>query len=150
MKFTEPQIETLVIAFIYMEQLNLNTRVTVDRFSVHRLLLTALLIAQKMYQDTFYNNGYFARIGGGMLSNESRFFTIISILVTRKELNKLEEEMLFLLDFKMLISPDVYKSYVEQLANLFKISPEPMLYPPCMYQFYWIHISRVWLTYLLW
>lgn len=48
-----------------------------------------------------YNNAFYARVGG----------------VTNAELNRLEMELLFLLDFEMTVSSRVFESYCQQLEK---------------------------------
>jgi hypothetical protein len=55
---------------------------------MHRVLLTATLIAIKYSEDTFYSNEYYAKVGG----------------IQTNELNKMELEFLEKLDFKVYVS----------------------------------------------
>lgn len=48
-----------------------------------------------------YNNAFYARVGG----------------VSNAELNKLEIELLFLLDFGVCVSPRVFESYCQHLEK---------------------------------
>lgn len=48
-----------------------------------------------------YNNAFYARVGG----------------VTNAELNRLEMELLFLLDFEMTVTSRVFESYCQQLEK---------------------------------
>nr|CAD1823231.1 unnamed protein product [Ananas comosus var. bracteatus] len=86
--------------------------------TVHRLLLTSLLLASKLLDDAHHNNAFFARVGG----------------VSNAELNRLELELLFLLNFELTVTPRVYESYYfhlqkEMLAsgtNKHKITRSPI------------------------
>jgi hypothetical protein len=42
-------------------------KVPIDGLTVHRLLLTALLVAAKFFDDDVYNNAEWAKVGGGAL-----------------------------------------------------------------------------------
>ena len=55
--------------------------------NVHRLLLTGVLLSAKFLDDHYYNNAFYAKVGG----------------VTTAELNRLEVEMLGLLAFRLLV-----------------------------------------------
>lgn len=55
--------------------------------NVHRLVLTGVLLSAKFLDDHYYNNAYYARVGG----------------VSTAELNRLEVEMLRLLGFRLLV-----------------------------------------------
>ncbi|KAF8072661.1 CYCU4-1 [Scenedesmus sp. PABB004] len=60
------------------------------RLNVHRLLLTGVLISAKFLDDRYYNNAFYAKVGG----------------VSTAELNRLELEMLQLLDFQLSVTPE--------------------------------------------
>jgi hypothetical protein len=53
-----------------------------------------------------YNNAVYARVGG----------------VSNAELNKLELELLFLLDFKVMVSPRVFESYCLHLEKVMLVN----------------------------
>lgn len=60
------------------------------RLNVHRLLLTGVLISAKFLDDRYFNNAFYAKVGG----------------VSTAELNRLELEMLQLLDFQLSVTPE--------------------------------------------
>eukprot|EP00775_Hariotina_reticulata_P010536 gene10536-10696_t len=60
------------------------------RLNVHRLLLTGVLISAKFLDDRYFNNAFYAKVGG----------------VSTAELNRLELEMLQLLEFKLSVTPE--------------------------------------------
>ena len=57
------------------------------------------MIAAKFNDDSFYNNAYYANIGG----------------VPTTELNTLEVELLFSIDFNILVNNDVFDRYLGEL-----------------------------------
>ncbi|CAN6247362.1 unnamed protein product [Urochloa humidicola] len=73
--------------------------VGVDSYSVHRLLITAVMVAAKFMDDKHYNNAYFARVGG----------------VEVAEMNGLELELLFALRFRLNVTPDTFARYYAAL-----------------------------------
>ncbi|CAO2044382.1 unnamed protein product [Urochloa humidicola] len=73
--------------------------VGVDSYSVHRLLITAVMVAAKFMDDKHYNNAYFARVGG----------------VEVAEMNGLELELLFALRFRLNVTPDTFARYCAAL-----------------------------------
>ncbi|CAN6226941.1 unnamed protein product [Urochloa humidicola] len=73
--------------------------VGVDSYSVHRLLITAVMVATKFMDDKHYNNAYFARVGG----------------VEVAEMNGLELELLFALRFRLNVTPDTFARYCAAL-----------------------------------
>jgi hypothetical protein len=78
-----------VMAYAYLERLaKKDKKLRPCHRSVHRLLITGVMIAAKLTDDNYYNNAFYARIGG----------------VSLAELNALELKMLGLLDFRLSVS----------------------------------------------
>jgi len=69
--------------------------------TVHRVLITAVMLAAKFFDDAYYNNAYYAKVGGIAVS----------------ELNLLEVEFLFRIHFQLHCPSDLYKQYHEQLVH---------------------------------
>lgn len=69
------------------------------RHNVHRLLMTAIMVAAKFLDDAFYNNAYYARVGG----------------ISTEEINRLELRLLALLDFRLHVLPEELRRYAEHL-----------------------------------
>ncbi|KAJ8547527.1 hypothetical protein K7X08_011113 [Anisodus acutangulus] len=90
-----------VVAHIYMERFIESTSAHLTSVNVHRLLITSVMLAAKFIDDAFYNNAYYARVGG----------------VTTKELNKLEMKFLFGLDFQLHVSVQTFGSYCSLLEK---------------------------------
>jgi len=77
-------------------------------FCLFRLVLVAVLVVQKCYNDVFYNNQTIAYIGGIQL----------------EELNALEIAFLDTLDFDILIREDEFSEYRAKLATFFGRPPD--------------------------
>ncbi|XP_016449146.1 cyclin-P3-1 [Nicotiana tabacum] len=90
-----------VVAHIYMERFIERTSAHLTSLNVHRLLITSVMVAAKFIDDAFYNNAYYARVGG----------------VTTKELNKLEMKFLFGLDFRLHVNVKTFGSYCSLLEK---------------------------------
>jgi len=60
----------------------------VTSLTVHRLLITAVMLAAKLMDDKYYNNAYYAKIGG----------------VATGDLNCMELDMLRLLDYRIVVT----------------------------------------------
>ncbi|KAH3766554.1 Cyclin [Pelomyxa schiedti] len=73
-----------------------NLEFAVTDSNVHTLLLASVLVASKFYEDEFYPNSYYARVGG----------------VTPDEMNELEIAFLVLVRFDLLISKPLYDVYL--------------------------------------
>jgi hypothetical protein len=59
------------------------------------------MLAAKFFDDQYFNNAYYAKVGG----------------VPCNEMNSLELEFLFLVNFSLHVTPDVYTKYKEELTN---------------------------------
>ncbi|KAK9845763.1 hypothetical protein WJX81_001834 [Elliptochloris bilobata] len=85
-KYAKCSPACFAMAFSYMERVSqVDPAHTLTLLNVHRLLITAVLLAAKLTDDNFFNNAYFAKIGG----------------ITTPELNRLELQLLKLLDFRL-------------------------------------------------
>ena len=68
---------------------------------LYRLILSAMLIALKYNEDDYYNNEFYAKVGG----------------VTKKEIDKLEYEFLIRSEYKLFVSEDVFEKYNNYLIT---------------------------------
>ncbi|KAI9176587.1 hypothetical protein LWI28_020629 [Acer negundo] len=101
-KYTNCSPSCLVVGFVYIDRLShKHPDSLVVSLNVHRLLVTCVMVASKMMDDVHYNNAFYARVGG----------------VSNAELNKLELELLFLLDFGVTVSSRVFESYCSHLEK---------------------------------
>ncbi len=100
--YAEPSNEALILSLVYINIL-LATRPTfiVNSLTIHRLLTTSLVCAAKFFDDRFYNNAYYARIGG----------------IPLRELNSLEIEFLCLINFDLHVNEKSYKHFYNQLCS---------------------------------
>lgn len=84
-----------IVAHIYIERFIQCTNVVLTSLNVHRLLITSVMVAAKFVDDAFFNNAYYARVGG----------------VSTSELNNLEMNFLFSLDFQLHVSVATFDKY---------------------------------------
>jgi PHO85 cyclin-6/7 len=63
------------------------------------LILAAVLVASKFYNDVFYGNHFVAYVGG----------------VHLEEMNLLETEFLRIIDWRLWVNPSEYESYFKGL-----------------------------------
>jgi len=90
----------LIHALIYVDRLVKETQFRLCLLSVHRVILTSIMIASKFMDDIVHSNKTFASIG----------------LVDVEELNKAEKELLFGIKFDLYVSQSLFKNYCEALA----------------------------------
>jgi len=72
-----------------------NPEFVISSLNVHRLLITSIMLASKFFDDVYYNNAYYARVGG----------------ISNLEVNSLEMEMLRMISFSLFVQPDQYERY---------------------------------------
>eukprot|EP00802_Teleaulax_amphioxeia_P018710 Tamp_18915.p1 GENE.Tamp_18915~~Tamp_18915.p1 ORF type:complete len:232 (+),score=45.34 Tamp_18915:476-1171(+) len=86
----------------YVEQLqNTDGAYQLNSFNMHRLVLTGIMVAAKFVDDFYFSNNYWAKVGG----------------IPNDELNGLEIEMLFLLNFALHTKRSQYDEYVALLRR---------------------------------
>lgn len=101
-KYTKCSPVCFVMSLLYMDILcQRDDDMAPTSLNVHRLLLTGIMLAAKFMDDHYYNNSYYAKVGG----------------ISTHELNKLELELLKLLDFRLYVSPDIIKTYLRQIQS---------------------------------
>lgn len=64
-------------------------------------MITSVLLAAKFFDDAYYNNAYYAKVGG--------------VLV--EEMNNLETQFLFKIDFSLRVQPEVFEKYEAELVS---------------------------------
>ncbi|XP_062143874.1 cyclin-P3-1 [Alnus glutinosa] len=90
-----------VVAHIYVDRFIQSTEVHLTSLNVHRLLITSLMLAAKFIDDAFFNNAYYAKVGG----------------VSTAELNRLEMKFLFSIDFRLQVTTETFGRYCLQLEK---------------------------------
>lgn len=90
-----------VISLIYIDRMIESCNVVLTSLNVHRLLITSIMLAAKFMDDLFYNNAFYAKLGG------------VSVL----ELNALEIEFLQKIQFTLFVSPESYSKYLSELRR---------------------------------
>ncbi len=95
---------TIVAALIYLDRILASAaagrlHVVVSDWTVHRLLLGAVVLSAKYLDDEHYNNHHMAAVGG----------------VTNVELNAIELKMAAFMGFSLYIAPEHFTTYEEML-----------------------------------
>ncbi|KAG8068863.1 hypothetical protein GUJ93_ZPchr0005g15763 [Zizania palustris] len=104
-KYSECSPSCFVLALIYMERYIKQPHVYMTSLSVHRLLITCVVVAAKFTDDAFFNNAFYARVGG----------------ISTVEMNRLELDLLFNLDFRLKVNLETFRSYCLQLEKEAKV-----------------------------
>lgn len=94
--------ECFVLALIYIDRIIASNPVfVVNSLNIHRLLITSVMLAAKFFDDQYFNNAYYAKVGG----------------VPGPEMNTLEVEFLSMSDFSLAVSTETYTQYYTELCN---------------------------------
>ncbi|KAJ2343603.1 cyclin-like protein interacting with PHO85 [Coemansia erecta] len=99
LKYCPCQNEVFLSLVVYMQQLidrcaRRRAPFTVDAYSIHRLVITAVTIGSKWFSDVFFTNSRYAKVGG----------------LSVAELNNLELQFLSIIDFDLNIRPEVLQT----------------------------------------
>ena len=89
------------MALIYIDRLIQRNNFLLTELNVHRVVITAILLAAKFFDDAYYNNAYYAKVGGVLVS----------------EMNGLEVDFLFRINFSLHVTPDLFHKYRAELAS---------------------------------
>jgi len=101
-KYSNCSEECFVLALIYIDRLiRKNGNFLVNSLNVHRLLITSIMVGAKFFDDQYFNNAYFGKVGG----------------VSCKEINLLETEFLFMINFNLYVETAIYNTYNERLMS---------------------------------
>ncbi|KAH0766151.1 hypothetical protein KY285_002022 [Solanum tuberosum] len=100
-----------VVAYVYLDRFTqCQPSLPINSFNIHRLLITSVMIAAKFMDDMYYNNAYYAKVGG------------ISIT----EMNFLEVDFLFGLGFHLNVTPTTFQTYCAYLQKEMLMQSPPM------------------------
>lgn len=95
--------ECCIISLVYINRLIGVTGVPLTQSNWKPVFITALVLAQKVWDDTPLINAD---------------FSILYPVVTVKEVNFLERKLLALLEFKLTVSPSLYAQYYFELRSI--------------------------------
>jgi len=94
-RYTPCSPECFLIAVLYIDQIIYKHNLLVTSLNVHRLIITSILIAAKLYDDTTYDNKYYAHVGG----------------VPLREINSLELQFVQLLEYELNVDVELFNQY---------------------------------------
>ena len=98
-KYSECSTEAFIHALIYIDRLIRNTNIVVNSYNIHRILITSVMVASKYFDDFYYSNEHYSKIGG----------------VSLKEINSLEVTFLSLIHYSLYVSPDEFSIFYNQI-----------------------------------
>lgn len=100
-KYASCSTECFILALIYIDRLIQKHNFVLTELNVHRVVITSVLLAAKFFDDAYYNNAYYAKVGGVLVS----------------EMNGLEVEFLFRINFSLHVKPDEFAKYQAELVS---------------------------------
>lgn len=100
-KYASCSKECFILALIYIDRLIQRNNFLLTELNVHRVVITAILLAAKFFDDAYYNNAYYAKVGGVLVS----------------EMNGLEVDFLFRINFSLHVTPEVFDKYRMELLS---------------------------------
>lgn len=100
-KFASCSNECYILALIYIDRLIQRNNFLLTELNVHRVVICAVLLAAKFFDDAYYNNAYYAKVGG----------------VLAPEINGLEVDFLFRINFTLHVSTEEFVKYRNELLN---------------------------------
>jgi hypothetical protein len=96
--------ECFVMALIYVDRIvRRHSDFIVCKLNVHRLIVTSMMLSVKFFDDVYYSNAYYAKVGG----------------VRGSEMNVLEAHFLRLLDWDLFVKPEEFEAYKHNVLNAF-------------------------------
>lgn len=110
-KYASCSPECFVLALVFIDRLIQRNSLLLTSLNVHRIIITAVMLAAKFFDDAYFNNAYYAKVGG----------------VPTSEVNALELEFLFSINFSLHVPTDVYEKYYGELGNHMGVGVPPEL-----------------------
>ncbi|EYU40342.1 hypothetical protein ABFS83_02G138800 [Erythranthe nasuta] len=97
-----------IVAYVYLDRFTqTQPSLPINSFNVHRLLITSVMVSAKFMDDMYYNNAYYAKVGG----------------ISTTEMNFLELDFLFGMGFHLNVTPSTFQTYCSYLQREMMIHP---------------------------
>ena len=100
---TKMEREVIILALIYIERLIFNTGLLLTSRNWRRILLTAMIIASKVWDDNSFENNHFAQV-----------FSNLGV----SEINTLERIFLELINYKIFVKQSEYFKYLLMIKKI--------------------------------
>ena len=98
-KYLNINNSTIILSLIYIDRICKEKGIKLRKNNIHRILFTSIVISIKYNEDKFCKNSFYAKVGG----------------ISAKELTKMENAFLKLIEFKLFVSDDLYQKYSSYL-----------------------------------
>ncbi|XP_050153502.1 cyclin-U4-1-like [Malus sylvestris] len=110
-KYANCSPSCLIVAYVYLDRFSQRQpSLPINSFNVHRLLITSVLVAAKFMDDMYYNNAYYAKVGG----------------ISTIEMNFLEVDFLFGLSFDLNVTPTTFTTHCSYLQREMLLLQPPL------------------------
>ncbi|CAL9092144.1 unnamed protein product [Musa textilis] len=100
-KYSKCSPSCFVLAYIYIERFLQQPNIRLTSLNVHRLLIASVVVAAKFIDDAFFSNAYYAKVGG----------------ISTLEMNRLEINFLFSVDFRLQVTVGTFEAYCLRLEK---------------------------------
>lgn len=91
----------IIYTIIYIDKYIEKNDIYTKSYNIYKLFLIYLTISTKFWNDIYYKNNYYCKVGG----------------IDIKEFNKLEIELLFGIDFELIVKDDIYIEYENHIMT---------------------------------
>jgi hypothetical protein len=98
-KYLNVNNSTIILSLIYIDRICKEKGIKLRKNNIHRILFTSIVLSIKYNEDKFCKNSFYAKVGG----------------ISVKELTKLENAFLKLIEFKLFVSDDLFQKYYSYL-----------------------------------
>ncbi|KAK4572472.1 hypothetical protein RGQ29_030778 [Quercus rubra] len=110
-KYANCSPSCFIVAYVYLDRFTQKQPLLpINSFNVHRLLITSVLVSAKFMDDMYYNNAYYAKVGG----------------ISTTEMNLLEVDFLFGLGFQLNVTPNTFYTYCSYLQREMLLLQSPL------------------------
>ncbi|KAG6628526.1 hypothetical protein I3843_14G021000 [Carya illinoinensis] len=110
-KYANCSPSCFIVAYVYLDRFaQRQPSLPINSFNVHRLLITSVMVAAKFMDDMYYNNAYYAKVGG----------------ISTTEMNFLEVDFLFGLGFRLNVTPTTFHTYCSYLQREMLMQQPPL------------------------
>ena len=100
-KYSQIEKSTLIFILIYADRICVTAGIILNPHNIHRIILGCWILAIKYNEDVFFNNEFYAKVGG----------------VAVEELNRLEYESFKWLNNELFVSEDIYQKYKTYITH---------------------------------